>query len=188
MGYFGIAILMAIESSIFPLPSELVLIPAGVLWQRGEMSFWLILIASIAGSLIGALFNYALALHLGRRLANHVLLKYGKVLFITQASLTKSEKYFEKHGEITTFVGRLIPVIRHLISLPAGFSRMNLAKFSLYTSLGAGIWTVILLFLGYILGDNLDKINEYLTLITIFILIVCLIIVIAYVLCKKKSN
>ena len=139
LGYAGIFILMAIESSVFPLPSEVVIIPAGFLAHKGEMNYFLIVIAGTFGSLAGACFNYFLALKLGRAL----LVKYGRFIFIKPEHLEKVEIFFKKHGEISTFSGRLIIGVRHFISLPAGLARMNLAKFSFYTILGSFIWVDI---------------------------------------------
>jgi len=168
-GYLGIFLLMAIESSFLPFPSEIVLIPAGYLASQGNMSIGLIMSSALAGSILGAFINYYLALTLGRR----ILEKYGKYFFISEASLDKMDNYFAKHGAISTFIGRLIPGIRQLISIPAGLSRMNLVVFSIYTTLGAAIWAFILTMLGYFIGENQELIDIYLkqiTIVTLFIL------------------
>ncbi len=187
-GYLGIFIGMTIESSFIPFPSEIILIPAGALVASGEMSFFWIFIASLAGSLLGALINYSIALFLGRSAIERIIEKYGKIFFIGPDQLKKSDDYFEKYGEITTFVGRLIPVVRQLISLPAGFSKMNLFRFCLFTSLGAGIWSVILIYLGYIFGNNSEWIKTNLNIITYFILAIVSIIVVIYYLKRGRAS
>jgi len=165
-GYLGIFLLMAVESSFLPFPSEIVLVPAGYLASKGDMSIAMIMTSALAGSLVGAFINYYLALTLGRK----ILEKYGKYFFIKESALDKMDNYFAKHGAISTFIGRLIPGIRQLISIPAGLSRMNLAVFSLYTTLGAGIWALILVMLGYFIGENQELIDTYLKQILMFTL------------------
>ncbi len=140
--------MMFLESSFFPFPSEVVMIPAGYLVFKGEMNAIIAVICGIAGSLAGALFNYYIALKFGR----DFLIRYGKYVFFTESTMQKMEAFFIKHGPMSTFVGRLITIIRQYISLPAGLARMNLAKFCLYTSLGAGIWVIILTLIGYYAG------------------------------------
>jgi len=187
LDYFGIFILMTIESSFIPFPSEVILIPAGVLIQRGDMVFSLVLLAGTLGSIVGALINYYLAMHLGRRFVKKLISKYGKIFFINDESLEKSEKYFEGHGHITTFVGRLIPVIRQLISIPAGFAKMNLIKFIVYTGIGAGIWTFILIVIGYLFGENLELVENNLKIITLMLMFFALLIILIYLLIKRKK-
>ena len=181
LGYFGIFALMFLESTFFPFPSEVVMIPAGYLAYKGEMNLYLLLFMGILGSLSGALLNYYLASSLGRKL----LLKYGHYVWFGEDKLIKVEKFFQKHGEISTFNGRLIPVVRQFISLPAGLSNMNIFKFSLYTTLGATVWVTILALLGYFLGSNQELISQYLKDITIITFVAIVIISIIYVKYKK---
>ena len=152
-GYAGIFLMMFLESSFFPFSSEVAMIPAGYLAHQGQMSLVLAWCAGTAGSLAGAVFNYYLCYFFGREL----VLKYGKYVGITKVKMRKFEAFFKRHGEISTFNCRLIPGIRQYISLPAGLAKMNLFKFSLYTTLGAGIWVAILLAVGWYLGKNYDK-------------------------------
>jgi membrane protein DedA with SNARE-associated domain len=150
LGYSGIVLLMAIESSILPLPSELVMPPAGYLAAKGQMNGYLAVAAGTFGSVLGALVNYALAIGLGEP----VLRRYGRFVLISERSLDRTEAFFRRHGEISTFIGRLLPVIRHLISIPAGMSRMALGRFVAFTALGAGLWCAILTYLGWLIGRH----------------------------------
>jgi membrane protein DedA with SNARE-associated domain len=150
LGYPGIILLMAMESSVLPVPSELVMPPAGYWVAKGEMNFWLVLTSGVAGSILGALVNYYGALFLGRPL----IARFGKYVLLSAKALERSERYFASHGEISTLIGRMLPVIRHLISIPAGLHRMPLPKFVLYTGLGAGVWCAILTWIGWFLGRN----------------------------------
>ena len=184
MGYMGIFLLMMIESSFIPFPSELVLIPAGYLAQQGEMNVFLIFIASLFGSLVGAFINYFLALFIGREL----LMRYGKYFFISNSAMEKMERFFDAHGPISTFTGRLIPGIRQLISIPAGISRMSLIPFTLYTALGAGIWSIVLIALGYVLGENKALITSYLHQITLVMLGAIIVLITVYIIRIKTKN
>lgn len=187
VGYLGIFIGMLIESSFFPFPSEIILIPAGALIAQGKMHFIPVLFLAILGSLAGALINYSIALFLGRNLVNLLIDKYGKFLFLKKQTLQKSDKYFEKHGEITTFIGRLIVGIRQLISLPAGFSKMNLTRFCIFTCLGAGIWSVILIATGYFIGANSEMIEQNIKFITINLILLSGIVLTGYLIFKKRN-
>ncbi len=184
MGYWGIFLLMFLESTFFPFPSEIIMIPAGYLAYKGEMNVYAVVLVGILGSVGGALFNYYLAMHFGRKF----ILKYGKYFFIKEETLDKLEAFFVKHGELSTFNGRLIPGIRQLISLPAGLARMNVAKFSLYSALGAGIWVIVLVALGYVLGSNEELISEYLKTATVIALISVVFITIFYVVRHKRRK
>lgn len=148
LGYLGILLLMAMESSVLPVPSELVMPPAGYLAYRGEMNIWLALASGTVGSLIGAYANYWVASRLGR----WVFVRYGRWVLLSERSLERTERFFGRHGEIATFIGRLFPVIRHLISIPAGLARMRLDRFFLYTGIGAAAWCAVLLVVGWIIG------------------------------------
>jgi len=185
LGYLGIFIGMTIESSFFPFPSEVVLIPAGALVARGEMNAVLVFIAGLLGSILGAWINYFFAFFLGRKAIDILVAKYGKFLFIDKKSLRRTDRYFERHGEITTFVGRLVFVIRQLISLPAGFARMNFLKFTLYTALGAGIWTAIMIYVGYFFGSDF---NPVMKVVTAILLGISLIILLIYYLIKNNKK
>ncbi len=183
-GYFGIFAMMFLESSFFPFPSEVAMIPAGYLAYEGKMNIFIAIGAGIAGSLAGALFNYFLALKYGRGF----LIKYGKYFFVTKETIDKMEKFFQNHGHISTFSGRLIPAVRQYISFPAGLSKMNIKEFSIYTTLGAGIWVSILALIGYFVGKNEELIHKYTKEITIVLLILLAIGISLYIRRLKCKN
>lgn len=192
MGYTGITVLMAIESSFIPLPSELIIPPAGYLANLGKMNFLLIILAGTFGSLLGALFNYYLAKHLGSPLIHKLARSsWAKFFFITPEKLAASEQYFRDKGHISTFVGRLIPVIRHLISIPAGLSKMPIGEFILYTVLGASVWCTVLATLGWFFGANEELLKEHYHQISIaggFILLIFIVYLIWKKYYAKKKN
>lgn len=155
LNYWVITLLMAIESSFIPFPSEVVVPPAAYMAAaNGEQNVFLIVLCATAGAIVGALINYGLAFWLGRpivyKFANSRL---GHMCLIDQQKVEVAEKYFDDHGALGTFVGRLVPAVRQLISIPAGLARMNLGKFLAYTALGAGVWNSILAAIGYYLAS-----------------------------------
>ncbi len=161
-GYAFIFFFMAVESSFVPFPSEIVMIPAGFMAARGELTLHapipdlaLAFLAGLAGSLVGAYFNY----YLSAKLGEPFLRKYGKWFFIKPEALDRAFAVFNRYGAATTFVCRLVPVIRQLISIPAGLAKMPIGKFTFFTGLGAGIWTTILAATGYVLGRTAGDIS-----------------------------
>lgn len=162
--YFSITALMACESSILPVPSEMVIPPAVyvALEPDSHLNIFLIIFFGTIGALIGASFNYMMSRWLGR----FVIYKFadskvGKLFLLSSQKVQKAETFFNDHGKTSTFVGRFIPVVRHLISIPAGLSKMNYLNFLIYTALGAGLWNCALALLGYIANENRDMINTY---------------------------
>lgn len=184
LGYAGIVVMMFLESSFFPFPSEVVMIPAGYLASQGEMSLALVIFFGIFGAILGSLFNYWLAYKFGRV----AILKFGKYFFMDENRLMKIEDYFYRHGHISTFIGRLIPGVRQYISLPAGLGKMDLKLFTFFTALGAGIWVIILVLLGYFIGQNQALIKEYLHLIMAALAFFLAVIVIFYIRKVKKAH
>ena len=183
MGYIGIFLLMALESSLVPIPSEIIMPPAGYLVQQGQMNMALVILNGTLGSLFGAYLNYFAAHYLGRPF----LLKYGRYVLITEEHFRRVEDYFASHGEISTFIGRLLPVIRHLISLPAGLAGMNHIKFSVFTLLGAFIWVSILTGIGYFLGQNEVLIEQYSHQVILDVLAASVVLVTLYIVRHRRK-
>ncbi|MBU1292120.1 DedA family protein [Patescibacteria group bacterium] len=187
IGYLGVLVLMTIESSFIPFPSEVVILPAAYLAQQGKMNIYLVVIAGIIGSILGALINYYLASTLGRKIIYTLADKrFFKFLLITPEKVNKAEKYFLKYGNISTLIGRLVVGVRQLISIPAGFSKMKLSSFIFYTTLGSSIWVVILAVFGYSFGSNQEQLEKYYSEISWFFVILA-VIFIAYLIIKKKK-
>ncbi len=167
---------MTLESTVFPIPSELVMIPAGYLAHQGELSATLSIIAGTLGSLCGAMINYIVS----RRYGRSFLWNHGKKILISRRRLAQMDYFFRRYGEVTTFLGRLIPVARHYISIPAGLAKMRLWRFMLFTSLGAFVWMVVLTALGYFIGNNIAQIKQYTHLFGYAAIFVSIIVFIYY--------
>ena len=162
ISYGAIVLLMTVESSFIPFPSEVVVPPAAWKAAQGEMSVVLVVVAATTGAMIGALVNYYLALLLGRPLLYRLAdTRWAHMLLIDRKALERAESYFVRHGGSSTLIGRLVPAIRQIISLPAGLARMPLARFALYTALGAGIWNIVLAALGYSLYSQKELLERY---------------------------
>lgn len=199
LNYWTVMLFMAIESSFIPFPSEAVVPPAA--WKAavtGEMNVYLVVVFATIGALIGAFINYYLAVWLGRpivyKFANS---RFGHMCLIDEAKVQNAERYFDKHGAVSTFIGRLVPAVRQLISIPAGLARMGLGRFVLYTSLGAGVWNAILAALGYYMASIpglqteeavMNKVKEYSSEIGVVFIVLAIAIVayLAYKGLKKK--
>lgn len=184
LGLLGIFIMTFLESTFMPIPSEITMIPAGYLVQQGKFDLVSVLLVSIVGTVGGAYFNYWIARRFGRGL----FLKYGKYFLMTPAKLSKLESFFERHGAISTFTGRLIPGVRHYISFPAGLAKMNVRKFFGYTALGAAIWMSILLALGYHIGENKALMVTYLPMVKGAMLLVILTMLAVYVIRHRRTS
>jgi membrane protein DedA with SNARE-associated domain len=182
MGYAGVFVLMAIESSVLPLPSELVMPPAGDLARRlPDWTLGGVIAAGTLGSLAGALANYGLALALGRPLLLLLIGRWGKFIHVSRESYGSAEAFFQRHGAIATFVGRLLPGVRHLISIPAGLSRMNLVAFSALTAAGAGVWSAVLAVLGYWFGQQPQQLSDAMKRYSHWVVAGALLLVAVYV-------
>lgn len=184
LGYTGIMIMMFLESSFFPFPSEVVMVPAGYLAFQGKMNLVTATLMGILGSLLGGIFNYYIAVWFGRPF----LQKWGKYFFISPEKLDKVETFFMNHGEISTFTGRLIPVIRQYISFPAGLARMNIPRFLFFTGLGAGLWCMILVFIGYIAGKNEALIKQHINTALLSLLVLSSVLLSLYIYLHRKKK
>lgn len=199
LNYGTIFVLMLLESTVIPVPSELVVAPAAYHAAGGNLDIWLVILFSTLGADVGATINYLAGWYLGRpiiyKFANS---KWGHLCLLNQEKVEKSERYFEKHGIVATITGRLLPGIRHLISIPAGLSRMNYWKFLLYTTIGAGTWHSILALLGHYmhafvpeeqLNEKILEYGEYIKFgLIILVIIACLYFLLKWYIKKKKAE
>ncbi len=183
-GYSGIFALMSLESSFFPFPSEVVIPPAAFLAAHGEMNIYLVILVGTAGSLLGAWINYYISMTWGTPL----LLKFGKYIGLKQSTLERANSMFRKHGEISTFIGRLLPTIRQYISIPAGISRMNPISFSIFTVAGSGIWVSILAFVGYTVGNNPKAVKRFIYEDYMYLIFFSITIIILYILIRRMYD
>lgn len=183
LGYFGIFILMVLESMIAPVPSELVMPFAGYVAALGRLDFILVNLAALLGSLVGSLISYFAGKYLGR----DIILHYGKFLGLSKKHLEWTEKWFAAHGSSTVLIGRFIPVVRHLISIPAGISNMRKREFVAMTLIGAAVWNGFLAAAGFLLKDQYGLIAEYSSALDILVVIALLAIVLYWFVHKNKK-
>ena len=198
LNYGTILFLMLLESTVVPVPSEFVVTPAAYHAASGQLDVWLVILFATIGADLGASINYVVAYYVGRpviyKFANS---RWGKMCLLNQEKVEKSERYFDDHGIVATLTGRLIPGIRHLISIPAGLARMNYWKFLLYTTIGAGCWHAILAALGWYLhaivpedqlNDKIEEYAEYIKLIIVAIVVISIGYFLIKSLLKKKHS
>lgn len=195
--YWFVFLFMVVESSFIPFPSEVVVPPAAYLAvTKGDMNIFVIVIVATLGALVGALFNYGISIWIGRPIVYRFAdSRVGHACLINREKVKKAEDYFDRHGSISTFIGRLIPTVRQLISIPAGLARMNIGKFALFTFLGAGLWNIVLALLGFWLGKSvpydqlfstIEQYNSYLTWFGLAIGVICVVFIL-YNAFKRKN-
>lgn len=165
-GYAGVFVLMVMESMVLPIPSEAVMPFAGFNIFDGHLTWTGVIIASTLGSIVGSLISYCIGYYGGKPF----IARFGKYLLLNQHHLELSEKFFSKRGEITILIARFIPIVRHLISIPAGFGKMNLWRFLIFTTIGAGIWNSFLTWVGFVLRENWSEVMKYSHVIDIVVL------------------
>lgn len=188
IGYWGIVLLMTLESSFIPFPSELVIPPAAYLAAQGKLNIWFVILAGVVGSILGAVFNYFLAYYLGRPLIYRLAKKpWARFLLISEKQVAKAEYFFNRYDRASTFFGRLVPVVRQLISLPAGFVRMSLSRFIVYTFLGSLIWSAVLAALGYFFGANEELWHSYYQEIS-WMIIIFVMLLVFYIIYRRREK
>jgi membrane protein DedA with SNARE-associated domain len=189
LNYFSIALLMLIESTFLPLPSEVVIPFAAYKAAQGELNVFIVVLSGTIGALSGSLINYTLAYYLGRPLIYKFAgSKLGKIFLLSKEKVMHAEEYFIRNGKTSTFIGRLVPGIRHLISIPAGLARMSLRDFMLFTFIGAGIWNIILAIIGFYLYAVREQIFPYLGHILLGVGVIFVVYLIIKARKKKKKS
>ena len=188
LGYPGLTVLVALENVFPPIPSEVILPLAGFLTGQGRFSFVLVLISSTLGSLIGALILYAIGVGLGRGGIRRLFEKYGYLALLTPEDLTRAEVWFDRWGPIAVFTGRLVPVVRSLVSIPAGYRRMPLVQFIPLTIFGSLIWNGALVSLGWAFGENWHAIEEYVGVLQYIVIAVVAILVLRFVWTRLRQR
>jgi membrane protein DedA with SNARE-associated domain len=191
LNYGTIVLLMALESTFVPVPSEIIIPPAA--WMAADpasgLNLGLVILFGTIGCVIGALFNYYLAYFLGRKIIYALAdSKYARIFLIKRDSIEKAENYFLKHGRSSTFIGRLVPVIRHLISIPAGLAKMKITDFILYTFIGSAIWNTCLALLGYFFYSQKELLNKYFKELSLAVLLVGIVFVTYLIIRGRKKK
>jgi membrane protein DedA with SNARE-associated domain len=188
LGYPGLTILVALENVFPPIPSELILPLAGFLTGQGRFSFLLVLIATTLGSLVGALLLYWIGAAIGQRRVRRLVERYGHWALLTPEDLTRSEEWFQRYGPVAVFTGRLVPVVRSLVSIPAGYGRMPLGQFLLLTGFGSALWNGVLVSLGWALGENWHDIEEFVGWLQYVVLAVAAVLVIRFIWLRLRTK
>ncbi|MEG2814171.1 MAG: DedA family protein [Oscillospiraceae bacterium] len=189
-GYFGIALLIAIENIFPPIPSEVILTFGGFMTTHSELKIWGVVLVATIGSIVGALVLYGIGRLLTPQRLGKIIDKWGHILRVKKEDIQKAEGWFNKRGNLTVFFCRFIPIIRSLISIPAGMSHMNMGKFLIYTTLGTSIWNIVLVCLGSFAGENWEVIvgyiNTYSHIVLLILAVIAVILIIWFV--KKRIN
>ena len=181
IGYPGIVLVMAIENIFPPIPSEAVLPFAGSLSAKGELDFWWVVAAGTAGSLLGAVVLYGIGYFAREAGVRRLVATYGKYVFISEADLDRGAAWFERYGEAVIFFGRLIPLIRSIVSVPAGYTRMHFGRFVLFTTLGTALWSLVLTYAGRLLGENWEQIKTFIEPYQNVTLVVLILFVVGFI-------
>lgn len=176
LGYFGLALLVAIENLFPPIPSEIILPLAGFNSSLGDMNVFLAILFATIGSVVGALALYYIGFYFGEERVRYIVRRWGKWLGFKETDVDKADEWFDKYGGLAVMLCRVVPIVRSLISIPAGLRKMPMHTFLLYTTLGSLAWNTILIFAGYLLGDNWDHVEEYVGILQYFVIAVVLIV------------